>query len=383
MDIAPNRKEMFMFLLLLNVAVYFGLQSWSIVFNNFAYEFASFNGFRMGVTQSVREIPGFLSLLAILAIVVLPEHKLAVVSLAIAGVGIAIAGFMPSFAGVLISTVVISFGFHFYETVNQSLTLQYFDKLESPMIFARLRSVSGAVNVIAGIAVIIMLRFMSYKSIFLTTGILMLVIAIYCAKMRPVDTSLPVQKKSLHLKKKYWLYYVLTFLAGARRQVFVAFSVFLLVEKFKFSVYGIAILFIVNNIINYLFNPLIGKFINKYGERKMLSFEYFVLIFVFTGYAVIENKIAVSALYIIDQIVFNFAIAIRTFYQKIAEPEDFANGSAMGFTINHIAAVFIPLAGGILWSVDRKIPFLCGALLALFSFVFSQFINSEIRKNEK
>lgn len=383
MKISENRKDMFVFLLLLNVAVYFGLQSWSIVFNNFAFEVASFDGFKMGLTQSIREIPGFLSLLAILAIVVLPEHTLAVVSLAAAGVGIAVTGYLPSFTGVIISTLILSFGFHFYETVNQSLTLQYFNKLESPLVFARLRSVSGAVNVFAGIAVIAMLKFMSYKYIFLITGSIVLVIALYCFTLSPIDETLPVQKKSLQLKKKYWLYYWLTFFAGARRQIFVAFSVFLLVEKFKFSVTNIAALFVVNSVINYLFNPLIGKFINKYGERKMLSFEYFVLIFVFAGYALVDNKIIVAMLYILDQIVFNFAIAIRTFFQKIAEPEDFANGSAMGFTINHIAAVFIPVAGGALWLINREIPFFAGSALALCSFILSQFITSELKKYEK
>lgn len=383
MKISENRKEMFLFLLLLNIAIFFGLQSWSIIFNNFAYEFAGFNGFRMGVTQSIREIPGFLSLFAILAIVVLPEHKLAIVTLIISGIGIASAGFMPSFTGVIISTLIMSFGFHFFDTVNQSLTLQYFDKTESPLIFARLRSVTGLVNVIAGLIIIGLLTFMSYKGIFLTTGLIMIAIALYCAKLKPLDESLPAQKKKLQLKKKYWLYYVLNLFSGARRQIFVAFSVFLLVDKFKFSVTGIAVLTIVNSTINYLVNPLIGKYIKKYGERKVLSLEYFTLIFVFTGYAVVDNQIVVSVLYILDQIVFNFAIAIKTFYQKIADSEDFANGSAMGFTINHIAAVFIPLAGGMLWIVDRKIPFLCGTALAVVSLIFSQFINRELKKYEK
>lgn len=383
MKISENRKEMFLFLLLLNIAIFFGLQSWSIIFNNFAYEFANFDGFRMGVTQSVREIPGFLSLLAILAIVVVPEHKLAIVTLIISGIGIAFAGFMPSFTGVIISTLIMSFGFHFFDTVNQSLTLQYFDKTESPLIFARLRSVTGLVNVIAGIIIIGLLTFMSYKGIFLTTGLIMIAIALYCTRLKPLDETLPAQKKKLQLKKEYWLYYVLNLLSGARRQIFVAFSVFLLVEKFKFSVTGIAVLTIVNSTINYLVNPLIGKYINKYGERKVLSLEYFTLIFVFTGYALVNNQIIVSILYIMDQIVFNFAIAIKTFYQKIADPEDFANGSAMGFTINHVAAVFIPLAGGLLWVVDRKIPFLCGTVLAIVSLIFSQFINRELKKYEK
>ncbi|MGE4317975.1 MAG: MFS transporter [Deferribacterales bacterium] len=373
---------MYIFLLLLNIAVYLGFQSWSVVFNNFAYEYANFDGFRMGLTQSIREIPGFLSLLVILAIVVLPEHKLAVVSMIVLGIGIGITGYLPSTTGVIISTLVMSFGFHFYETVNQSLTLQYFNKQESPIVFSKLRSTAAGANIAAGGLVMLLLGFMSYKNIFLTVGVLVVGVGIYCLRLNPVDKSLPPQKKKLYLKKRYWLYYALTFFAGARRQVFTAFSVFLMVEKFHFSAKEIAILFIINNVVNFLFNPYIGKFIVKYGERRMLSFEYFILIFIFIGYAAIDNKYLVAVLYIVDHIVFNFAVAIRTFYQKISDPADFANGSAVGFTINHIAAVFIPFAGGLLWMMDRQIPFICGAVLAFCSLVLSQFITSELKKSE-
>jgi len=374
---------MFLFLLLLNLAVYISFQSWSTIFNNFAVENAGIDGFYMGLTQSVREIPGFLSLLVILAIVVLPEHKLAVVSLIVLGLGIAVTGYLPTPMGVIVSTLIMSFGFHFFETVNQSLTLQYFNKLETPLVLSRLRSVAAGGNIAAGVLVIVLLKFMEYKYIFLITGMLAVAAGLYCLKLNPVDSSLPVQKKKLQLKWKYWLYYALTFLSGARRQVFTAFAVFLMVEKFGFSTKEIAILFIVNNMVSFFFNPVIGRMINKYGERRLLSIEYSTLVFVFIGYAFLDSKILVALLYIVDNLVYSFVISIRTFYQKIAEPEDFANGSAMGFTINHIAAVFIPFAGGILWMIDKRIPFIVAAVLTLMSLGLTQLIPSHLQKHQK
>jgi len=381
--IRENRRDMFLFLLLLNLAVYISFQSWSTIFNNFAVEKAGIDGFYMGLTQSVREIPGFLSLLVILAIVVLPEHTLAVVSLIVLGFGIAVTGYLPTPMGVIVSTLIMSFGFHFFETVNQSLTLQYFNKLETPLVLSRLRSVAAGGNIAAGVLVIILLKFMEYKYIFLITGLLAVAAGIYCLKLNPVDSSLPVQKKKLQLKLKYWLYYALTFLSGARRQVFTAFAVFLMVEKFGFSTKEIAILFIVNNMVSFFFNPVIGRMINKYGERRLLSIEYSTLVFVFIGYAFLDSKILVALLYIVDNLVYSFVISIRTFYQKIAEPEDFANGSAMGFTINHIAAVFIPFAGGILWMIDKRIPFIVAAVLTLLSLGLTQLIPSQLKKHQK
>jgi len=377
-----TNSKMYLFLLILNIAAFLGFQSWRSMFNNFAVEIGNIDGYQMGVIQSLREVPGFLALLVILAIIMLPEHKLASVSIITLGAGIALTGFMPSFYGIIFTTIVMSFGFHYYETVNQSLTIQYFDKKTSPIIFSKLRSISAGTNIIAGVMVIVLLKFLEYKYIYLIAGGIVVLAGAYCLTLDPTDPNKPIQKKKLYIKKKYWLYYVLTFLAGARRQIFVAFSIFLMVEKFQFSATEVAGLFILNNAVNYLFNPLIGKGINKLGERKMLSIEYGTLIFVFTAYALSDSKLFIAFLYIIDHIVFNFAISIRTFYQKIADPEDFANGMAMGFTINHISAVFIPVIGGALWLLDYRISFFSGVALAFCSLIFVQYIDKELIKAE-
>lgn len=377
-----SNRQMYLFLLILNIAAFVGFQSWRSMFNNFAVEMGGIDGYQMGVIQSLREVPGFLALLVILAIIMISEHKLAAVSIITLGAGVAMTGFLPSFHGIIITTVIMSFGFHYYETVNQSLTIQYFDKQTAPMVFARLRGIAAGTNIIAGGAVIGLLTFLEYRYIYLIMGLLVVCAGLYCLTLNPSDPNKPPQKKKLYLKKRYWLYYVLTFLSGARRQIFTAFAVFLMVEKFHFTATEIATLFIINNAVNYLFNPLVGKGINKFGERKMLTVEYGVLILVFTGYALSDSKLFVIFLYILDHIVYNFAISIKTFYQKTADPEDFANGMAMGFTINHISAVFIPFIGGALWILDYRISFYTGVALAFCSLIFVQFIDREVSKAE-
>ncbi len=133
-------------------------------------------------------------------------------------------------------------------------------------------------------------------------------------------------------------------------------------------------MFVVNNLINYFLSPLLGKAIIKFGERPVLSLEYGSLIVIFILYAFAEQRWLVVVLYILDHIFFNFSIAIRTYFQKVGDPRDIAPTMAVGFTINHIAAVVIPALGGILWMVDYKIPFLAGAGMSLISFLAVQFI---------
>ncbi len=375
-----KRNPMYRYLLVLSIASMAGLQSWRTLFNNFAVEVAHLQGSHIGIIQAVREIPGFLALLAIFVMRIIPEHKLSALSILVLGLGVGLTGFFPTFTGLILTTLIMSFGFHYYETTNQSLTLQYFDRQTSPWVFGKIRSVGAASNIAAGVAVLFLSYFLNYRQMFLSAGVVISGIAIWAFFQNPTDKSLPVQKKRMVVRKKYWLYYTLTFLAGARRQIFVAFAVFLLVKHFKFSVQEVTFLFILNNSINYFLSPLIGKAIIRFGERKVLSTEYLSLIFVFTAYAFVQSKELVALLYILDHIFFNFSMAIRTYFQKIGDPQDIAPSMAFGFTVNHIAAVVIPAIGGLLWMIDYKIPFLFGAALSAASLILIQYIRVPTQK---
>lgn len=369
-----KQDKMFRFLVVLTIASVVGLQTWRTLFNNFAVEVAHLEGYHIGVIQSAREIPGFLALLAIFILLIIREHKLSALSIIILGIGIALTGFFPSYFGLIATTVLMSFGFHYYETTNQSLTLQYFDQKISPWVFGKLRSYAAASNIGIGIIIFAMSSLLSYLQIYLFLGIMIAGIGIWALLQNPTRSDIIPQRKKMIFRKKYWLYYFLTFMAGARRQIFIAFAVFLLVRKFEYSVQDVTILFVVNNAINFFLTPMIGKAIIRFGERKVLSLEYSTLIFVFIAYAYVESKWIVTLLYIIDHIVFNFSIAIRTYFQKVGDPRDIAPSMAIGFTINHIAAVVIPVIGGIVWMIDYKIPFLAGAVMSLISLTAVQWI---------
>jgi len=376
-----TKDPMFRFLGLMTIASMAGFQAWRTLFNNFAVEVVNLNGSHIGIIQSVREIPGFLALLAIFLIMIIKEHRLSAISIATLGLGVALTGYFPSYYGLIFTTLIMSFGFHYYETTNQSLTLQYFDQNTSPWVFGKLRSFAAASSIGMGIIIFGLSFLLSYEMMFLLVGILIVAAGIWGMLQNPTRENIIPQRKKMIFRKKYSLFYFLTFMSGARRQIFVAFAVFLLVQKFEFTVQEITLLFILNNVINYFLSPGIGKAIIRFGERKVLSLEYFSLIFVFTAYAFVESKFIVAVLYILDHIFFNFSIAIRTYFQKVGDPRDIAPSMAVGFTINHIAAVVIPALGGLAWIVDYRIPFLAGALMSVVSLLAAQFITSSIRES--
>lgn len=376
-----KQDKMYQFLAILTIAAYVGLQGWRTIFNNFAVEVAHLEGDQIGIIQAVREIPGFLSLLVVFLLLFMREHRLSVLSILTLGVGVGLTGFFPSYFGLLMTTLLMSIGFHYYETTNQSLTLQYFNKDVSPWVFGRLRSLAAASNIGVGLFILIISNFLSYLYMYAIIGVFIIGTGIWGTTQDPTKKDIAIQHKKMIFRTKYWLFYLLTFLAGARRQIFVAFAVFLLVKKFGFSIQEITILFVINNIINYFLSPTIGKAIIRFGERKVLSLEYFSLIFIFIAYATVDSKILVGFLYILDHLFYNFAIAIRTYFQKIGDPKDIAPSMAMGYTINHIAAVVIPAIGGFLWMVDYRIPFIAGAGMSLISLLAVQRISATLRKS--
>jgi len=370
-------QPMYRFLMVLTISSTVGLQVWRTLFNNFSVEVALLDGNHIGIIQSVREVPGLLTLLVIFVLMVIKEHRLSALSILVLGLGVTVTGLFPSFLGLLFTTLIMSIGFHYYETTNQSLTLQYFDKHTSPWVLGKMRSYSAASNIAIGILIYLLTSVLNYTQMYLLLGSLLCAAGIWGFRQDPIDRDVPLQRKEMIFRKKYWLFYFLTFMGGARRQIFVAFAVFLMVKNFQFSIQEVTALFVVNNVINYFLSPLIGKSIIRFGERKVLSLEYGSLIFIFLAYAVVQSKIVLAILYILDHIFFNFAIAIRTYFQKVGDPQDIAPSMAMGFTINHIAAVFLPAVGGLLWMVDYRIPFVAGAAMSMISLLAVQMIRVE------
>lgn len=372
-----KQNQAYPFLLLLALVSVAGLQAWRTMFNNFAVDEVLMDGLGVGLTQSIRELPGFLTFLVVYFLLWFREHRFAAWSVVVMGVGMSLTGFFPSLGGLLMTTFLFSTGFHYFETVNQSLTLQHFSTDEAPFMMARVKSYSGIVNIIVGLSIFLLAGWLSLKSMYLIFGIVILSLAIYALFMKKDLPPRVVQRKKILIKKKYWLYYVLSFLSGARRQVFVVFAVFMLVKKYDFSVQQVTLLFVANNLLTFFLYPYIARGIRRFGERKMLTVEYASLFLIFSGYALFESAWVAAALYILDHVFFGFAMGVNTFFQKIAEPEDIAPSISTAYAINHISAVVVPIVGGGLWLLNWRIPFIAGAVLAVVSLFFVQYIPSK------
>ena len=354
-------------------AVPLSFATWQALLNNFSIERAAFSGAEIGILQSLREVPGFLAILVVFLLFLLREQTIAYVSLLLLGLGTLVTGWFPSVIGLYVTTVLMSIGYHYFETVHSSLCLQWIEKDKTPELLGKVIAVGSFASIVVYGLIWITFEVLDFdfSLVYLLGGSATMVIAAACWLMFKTFPIKVKQNRRMVLRKRYWLYYVLTFLSGARRQIFIVFAGFLMVEKFGFDVATISMLFLVNAVLNMLFAARLGRLVGDIGERRILIFEYIGLAIVFTAYAFVNSAGLAAALYIIDHFFFALAIAIRTYFQKIADPADIAATAGVGFTINHIAAVFLPALLGFLWLISPSAVFLVGSALAVLSLLLS------------
>ena len=366
-------------LIIMSAANYLAFATWNALHTNFAINVLGFNGTEIGILHTVREIPGFLSFAAVFFLRIMREQTLALVSLMLIGGGVAITGFFPTAAGFYATTVVKSVGFHYFETVAQSLSLQWFEKRSAPRLLGRIIAATSLAT-IASYAIIFLLwdwLALDYLWIFLAGGIGTMLMAGWVWLSFPYFREETPQHKKLILRNRYWLYYALVFMGGARRQIFVVFAAFLMVQKFDYGVGAMTLLLLVNAVFNTLLAPKIGQMIGRWGDRKSLIVENTGLVLVFLLYAAVHDPWLAAALYILDNAFFSFAIAQKTYFQKIADPADIAPTSGVAFSINHIAAVGLPIPLGIVWDISPAAVFLIGSAMAAVALVLSFLVPSD------
>jgi len=369
-----QRPEILLYLF--SAAVPLSFATWQALINNFAIEQVGFTGIEIGILQSLREIPGFIAFGVIFLLLIMREQTVAFLALLALGIGTAITGYLPSIMGLYFTTVLMSMGYHYAETIHQSLTLQLISRERLPVVMGKQIAVGSFTGLIVFVAIycLIDLFDLGYQLVYVLGGALTVAIALVMILKFPHFKGESEQHKKIILRKRYWLYYLLTFLSGARRQIFVVFAGFLMVEKFHFTVGEMSMLFLANGVLTIYLAPKIGRLVSYWGEKRTLTLEYCGLIVIFSGYAIAESAVFASMLYIFDHIFFAMAIALKSYLKKIADPADIAATAGVSFSINHIAAVILPFALGIVWIVSPPIVFIIGASIAVMSLLLSQLV---------
>jgi predicted MFS family arabinose efflux permease len=366
-------------LILSNLVLMFGFQVWRAVFNNLAVQDLALEAGAVGAIQSIREIPGLMGFLFVLMVALLgSEMRVMGANVILLGVGLVLTGLAQDFITLVLGTLVTSIGFHYFSSGSQAVLLQVTAQAETPRALGRLSSVGALASVLATLGVFGAALVLENQQIMIAGGAVVIVAGLVLLPWMNIARRYEHEEKPAResVRRDYWLYYALTFLMGTRRHIFTTFAIFMLVRVHGLQTWQTAILFLVNSLVSFVALPQLGRLVGIFGERRMLALNFLCLIGIFVGYATIDSVIVLIALFVLDNVFFGFSLAINSYFQKIAViPQDITPNMSLGQSINHVAAVTIPLIGGWMWETfDPATPFLGGAVVAVISLALTFWI---------
>ena len=372
-----QNKHLLFFLLAANLLQTFGHSVWRALFNNFAVEEIGMGADAIGWIQSVRELPGLLAFAVAFLALVFKEMRIMAVSLVLLGIGIIFTGQSTTITVLFVSTFVMSLGFHYFNPGNNGLILMSITHEETPKVMGQLKSLGAIAAVLATGLVYFFAESLGYEAMFTLVGAIVIVGGVVLFIVGKGGHSLPGRRK-VRLRKRYWLFYTLTFFMGSRRHIFTTFAPFLLVQAYGIDVKMMALLLLTNSLLNIYVFQKVGKLVAKLGERVVLTIAFAALIPIFLGYAYVNVLAVLCVLFVMDNVLFGFNLAMPTYLQKIAvSPEELTANMSLQETINHISAVIVPVVGGTIWVLfGSQAPFLAGVGVAVVSLILAQLIRT-------
>jgi predicted MFS family arabinose efflux permease len=368
----PQRQDVSLLTIALNTfALFFGFTVWRVMFNNFAKEVLDVTPTQIGMIQSVREIPGLLGFTVGALALYMAEVRIATLSIVLTGAGLILVGHSDSVFMLGVGTLVMSVGFHGFASSNQALLLHFIKTKESGRAQGKIASVESMAGVVATLAVLLTTLFVGYRQTLTAFGIIVILVGVYFTFVLKSNRA-KEEERRVTLKRKYSLYYVLSFLRGCRRHIFTTFAIFLLVANHRISISAAALLFLVSNLVNIYIYRRIGVLVEKWGERTVLAGSSFFLIFIFSGYAYLPWLPLLAVFYVLDNVLYGSSIALHSYIRKISDRADLTSCISFSVTVNHISAVILPILGGVMWQLlGYKATFLFRAAIVFIDMLVS------------
>ena len=366
---APHRRRGMFFLGVAVGAVGLAMAMQSGVNSNFVADVMHLSAQQQGQLEAWRESCGITALLVLAILAGLAEPLVGAGVLALMAVGLAGYNFVPDFFWVVSASLVWSQGLHVWMPLPESLTLAMAEPGRQGHRLGQMRAagaVGSGVGLVGAYVLYVWLKW-EIKPLFLIAGAAVVLGAASCLAIpRKIRTPGP----RFVFRRKYWRYYLLSFLEGWRKQIFIAFAGFLLVRKYNTPLGAMLQLWMAIQAIGYLGSPLVGRLIDRVGERPVLVFYYSCLTLFFIGYGLISNRHVLYLLYVVDSAMFIFAMALTTFANRMVPPGERTPTLSMGVAFNHVAAVIMPLLGGLIWKyAGFQWVFYLGASAAAASIV--------------
>lgn len=350
------------------------------VFNNYLDATFALSGFQRSFLEFPRELPGFLVLFASALLWFLDSRRLGAISLLLTGVGIFLVGAVShSYISMVICVFTFSMGLHLYMPVATTIGMELAAEGKTAQRLGQFNAIRNLAVIIGSGLVYLGFKFLNFtfSTTFIIAAIIYIVSMVLVGTMKRSEVKSVTRRVFLKLRKEYSLYYGLSVLSGARKQIFMTFAPWVIVTIFDKPTQTIATLVLIGGVVGILFQPLLGRLIDRLGERTVMMAEAVLLVPVCLAYgfskSIFSNETAfliICACYLIDQVLMSVGMARSTYMKKIAlQSADIQPALSAALSIDHFFSIGVALIGGVIWNkLGFQYVFLFGVFIAVLNF---------------
>lgn len=383
-----NKKDFILFLI---ASAFIGMSQSidSSVLNNFLNDTYNITISQRTILEIPREFPGFMVVFLSSILLFLGDIRIAAIANILSAFGIlGVAFFSPTLISMLPWMILYSTGTHLFLPVSNSIAITLSNQKDFGKKLGQINGVNTAAFLVTSIITALLFKQfkVNYKISFVFIAIAYAVSSVLIFTMtKPYQKQ---SKKKLFFRKEYSLFYFLSIVYGARKQIFITFGPWVLIKVFHQGVSTFAFLGFIIAGIGMFFKPFVGTLIDRKGEKFILASEAVILTIICIGYASAEifcNSIGNSTLalyivcicFVVDQLLTAAGMARATYLKKIIiSDEDISPTLSMGITIDHLVAMFVPFLGGYIWiKYGYQCVFIGGAFIAIINL----FLTSKIK----
>lgn len=350
---------------------------------NFFVDTMGLSGGQVLWLEGIREIPGLAAMLIAAVIMHLPLARRSGAAVSIMGVGYLLYAVAHSYLGLIGFALLASLGMHIYQPLHNVLGMSLVPKEHSGRVLGTLASVGALASIIGMGALTLVSRLsaqLSLRAYYVTGGIIIVLAGLLIARLPKTLGATAIEQPRMLIKRRYWLYYVLTFFEGSRKQVLGTFGSLVLVQLYNFEVWQISLILVTSAVINFLCAPIMGSLVDRFGERRMLPMSYLILGLCCLGFATISNVWVLQGLLLTIKLFVTLSLGLPTYVNRIAPAEELAPTLSAGTSINHVTSVAMPLiAGAVLPLVGYQGIFVGTAALIFASVPFAIALRTEKR----
>ncbi|HET9016382.1 MAG TPA: MFS transporter [Thermomicrobiaceae bacterium] len=350
------------------------------VVTNYYEDVLHFTGPQFGYITAIREVPGFLLIIFTALFFRLSIPRLTAMALVLQGVGYACFGLSSSFWTVAPWVIASSLGYHTVLQTQYALGMSLTEQGKSGSILGKMSAVNNGGTLAAMFIILVAFHqhWLSYRSTFVLAGVLAVVGAVAILRFPilrdGVETEHQVARSRFVIRRPYRYYYFLCLLDGGRQQIFFAFGLWVLVNRYRLAVPQISAILIAVSVVSVWMGPLIGRMIDRRGEKNVLGAINVAYIVALVGYATVGSIYPAIFFYGLYSLIMGMSsMGSATYLRKVAESNEIAPSLAMGVTLQHASAIVVPIAAGfVLNYVGFQVPFLIASCFSVVAIIVSR-----------